>query len=85
MNQTGLFADIFHDVDFAALGPAYRRNIVAQHPECGPHSLPRGNLDAGLEAAVGLREQALSLESRGRELARDVVGTFDIFLARGDD
>jgi hypothetical protein len=85
MNQTGLFADVLHDVDFAALGPADGRNIVAQHPECGPHSLPRGNLDAGLEAAVGLREQALGLEARGREFPRDVIGTFEVFLARGDD
>jgi hypothetical protein len=54
-------------------------------PSIQPHSLPRGNLDAGLEAAVGLREKALGLEARGREFARDVIGAFEIFPARGDD
>ena len=56
-------ADIFHDVDFAALGPADGSDVVAKHPEGRPHSLPRRNFDTRLEAAIGLAEKALRFES----------------------
>ena len=84
MNHARLFPDVFHDVDFAALGPAGGRDVVAQHPESRPHSLPCGDFDAGFEAAVGLGEQALGLETRRGVLARDVVRSCVLFLAGGD-
>src|SRR6267143_992593 len=58
-----LLADVFHDVDFAALRPADGADVIAKHPESGPHSLPRASLDAGFEAAIGLAEKALSFEA----------------------
>src|SRR5882672_4660152 len=58
-----LLADVFHDVDFAALRPADGADVIAKHPESGPHSLPRRSLDAGFEAAIGLAEKALSFEA----------------------
>src|SRR5690349_11670409 len=53
MHCAWLLADVFHDVDFAASGPTDSGNVVAKHPEGGPHSLPCGNLDARFKAAVG--------------------------------
>src|SRR5277367_2230503 len=35
VNLSWLFANIFHDVDFAAVGPAGFIDVVAQHPEGG--------------------------------------------------
>src|SRR5260221_4898729 len=66
MVDSRLLADIFHDVDLAALRPANGINIFSQHPERRPHSLPRGQLDARLESPVRLREQTLRLQSRRR-------------------
>src|SRR6202165_45232 len=63
VDGAGLLADIFHDVDFAALRPANGADVIAKRPEGGPHSLPRGNLDASFEAAIGLAEKALSFEA----------------------
>src|SRR5260221_12017217 len=66
VDRARLLADVFHDVDFAASGPVDGSDVVAEHPESGPHPLSCGNFDAGFEAAVGLAEEALSFEaSRG--------------------
>src|SRR5260370_27747102 len=66
MDRARLLADIFHDVDFAASGPVDGSDVVAEHPESGPHPLSGRNLDTGFEAAVSLAEAALSFEgSRG--------------------
>src|SRR5450631_4579673 len=54
VNQRGLFADVFHDVDFSAGGPAGFVDVDAEHPEGGPDALSARNLHAGFEAAVGL-------------------------------
>src|SRR6267154_1743019 len=62
VDGAGFPADIFHDVDFAALGPTDGRDVVTKHPEGRPHSLPGRNFDAGFEAAVGLAETALGFE-----------------------
>src|SRR5207247_2425724 len=48
----GLFADVLHDVDFAARGPAGRGDVVAQHPESGPQPLPARYLNPGLDGPV---------------------------------
>src|SRR4029077_2048529 len=73
VNGAGFLADIFHDVDLAALWPAGRGDIFAEHPERGPHSLPFWDFDSRFEAAVGLREEALSLEAGGGVLTRQAV------------
>src|SRR5260370_18745723 len=73
-NDARLLADIFHDVDFAARGPADGSDVVAEHPEGGPHSLPCGYFYAGFEAAVGLAEEALGFEASGGVIAGDAVG-----------
>jgi len=80
----GFAADVLHDVDFAALGPADAVNIFAEEPEGGPDSLPFGDLDAGLEAAIGLSEAGLGFEAGGGVGARDAIGTGEVFLASGD-
>src|SRR5439155_25996210 len=56
VNRTWLLADVFHDVDFAARGPAGGGDVIAKHPEGGPHALPRGKLGARFEATVSLAE-----------------------------
>src|SRR5580693_2708976 len=45
----GFLADVFHNVDFAALGPADRGDVFSEHPEGGPHSLPFWDFDAGFD------------------------------------
>src|SRR6266699_1380809 len=56
VNRSRLLADVFHDVEFAAPGPAGGGDVIAKQPESGPHSLPRGNLDARFKATVSLAE-----------------------------
>lgn len=87
VDRTGLFADVFHDVDFAALGPIARRDVTPQHPERGPHSLPCGDLDARFKAAVGLAEETLRFQAGGSVIARCVIRARkgSGFLLRGDD
>jgi hypothetical protein len=85
VNGGGLFADIFHDVDLAALGPADRVDVVAEHPKGGPDTLAFWNFYPGFEAAEGLSEQALCLQTRGRVFAGDAVAAFKIFFASGDN
>ena len=63
MDRAGLLAYVFHDVDFAALGPANGTDVIPKHPEGGPHSLPCRNLDARLKAAKGVAEEALSFQA----------------------
>src|SRR4029077_13019864 len=48
-----LFANVFHNVDLAEIGPTGFVNVVAQHPEGGPDSLATRNFDAGFEASIG--------------------------------
>ena len=44
--EKGLAAAILEDVDFTARGPL---NLVRVQPECRPHALRCGQVDAGLE------------------------------------
>ena len=85
VNDVGLFADIFHDVDLAALRPADGVDVVAEHPERRPDALALRDFDAGFEAAESLREEPLSFQARGSVFAGDVITAFVIFFARGDD
>src|SRR5450755_224325 len=54
MDDRRFAADVFHDVDFAAGRPADFFNVIAQHPERGPDSLPVRNLDSGFKTSVSL-------------------------------
>src|SRR5438034_6056524 len=58
----GLLADVLHDVDLAAPGPAGGGDIIAQHPESGPQPLPTRYLNTGLDATVLPRAQPLGLK-----------------------
>src|SRR5260370_6955108 len=60
-----LLADVLHDVDFAARGPADGPDVVAKHPEGGPHSLPRGGFDPRFQAAITLVKETLCFHPRG--------------------
>jgi hypothetical protein len=85
VNCGRLFTDVLHDVDLAALGPADRVDIIAEHPEGGPDALAFGDFDARLETSESLGEEALRFQARGCVFAGDVVGAFVLFFARGDD
>src|SRR5215469_6691327 len=58
VDERRFLADIFHDVDLAALRPSALTDVVAEHPESGPDALTAGNLNAGFEASVFARELA---------------------------
>src|SRR5579864_6741536 len=47
-----LLADVLHDVDLTALGPADFADVISEHPECRPDPLPLRDLDAGFEASI---------------------------------
>src|SRR6266516_959853 len=74
-----LLADVLHDVDLAARGPADRDAVIAQHPEGGPQALPARDLDPRFHAPVAPRAQPLGLESGGR-----VVTVSERLTARRD-
>src|SRR5205085_7616197 len=83
-----LAPDVLHDVYLAAVGPARRLDVVAEHPEGRPHPLPVRNTDARLEAAVRLLELTLRLEARGGVLALAVPAAVlrrERLLGGGDD
>src|ERR1700694_1046139 len=73
VNRARFFANVLHDVDFAALGPTDGTNVIPKHRESGPHSLPRWNFDARFETSIDLAEQILRLQASGRVIARDAV------------
>ena len=77
---------MFHDVGFAAGWPGDGGDVVAEEPECRPDALATGRqLDAGLEAPVGLREESLSVDARGRVVARDAICPGKVLFPRRDD
>src|ERR1700682_1420545 len=84
MNNRRLFADVFHDVDLTAIGPAGCINVVAQHPKCRPDALTKGNLDARFKPSVGLRELIPGKQSRRSIVASYVIRTSEGFLERLD-
>src|SRR5713226_9031065 len=85
VNGAGLLANVFHDVDFTAGGPTHRGDVVAKHPESGPHPLPYRNLDARFKAAVGLAEEPLCLDASRSVTARDAIRAGKAFLLRSND
>src|SRR5215813_5112814 len=84
MRLSRFAADIFHDVDLAALRPAVRGDVIAQHPESWPHSLPCRNFDKRFKSAVRLIEKSLRLQSGGSVVALDAVRSRERFFLRGD-
>ena len=52
-DHRGVLADVLHDVDLTAAGPLVDVVVGSQHPERGPRSASFGELDAGLDLAVG--------------------------------
>ncbi len=87
VDGVGLEADVLHDVDLARVGPADAADVVAEHPERGPHALAARELHARLEVAVGLGEPARRVQPRRGVLAAAVpaVVVRGVFLAGGDD
>src|SRR5229473_306875 len=77
-------ADIFHDVDLAASGPADGTDVVTQHPECRPETLAVGNFNSRLKPSVGLSELILSEQSGRSVVASYAVGPGKGFLERFD-
>src|SRR6266403_3486042 len=73
VNYRRFFPDVFHDVDFAAIGPAGRIDIVAQQPKGRPEALTVRNLNSRLKPSVGLAELILREQSRRSVVARYVV------------
>src|SRR5206468_7066519 len=68
-------ADVLHDVDLTAAGPADAADVVAEHPEGGPDALAPGQLDTGLEVPVRLGEAPGRGEPGRGVLARAVPAT----------
>src|SRR4029077_15995869 len=66
VHDARLLADVFHDIDLAALRPTDGVDVVSKHPERGPKSLPARNANARLEATVRLREETRRLDARRR-------------------
>src|SRR5436189_120665 len=79
-----LLADVLHDVELTACGPAVGGNAVAEHPEGRPEALAARELRPCFEFAVGLREGPECLEPRrGIGTLRAVLPAVG-FPARGD-
>src|SRR5712692_3654264 len=78
-------ANIFHDVDLAASGPADGTDVVAQHPKCRPDTLAIGDLNSRLEPSIGLAELILSEQSRRSVVAGYAVRPGERFLERFND
>ena len=72
VDDVRLLADVLHDVDLAACGPAHSGDVLPQQPERRPEALSIGNLDARLETAVGLVELVLGENSAGGVLGAQV-------------
>jgi len=85
VNQRGLLADVLHDVDFAAAGPAGLFDVVAQHPERRPNALSARNFDARFESSIGLRKFAQGLQARGSVVSGDAVSSGIFLLQYFDD
>src|SRR5690606_19456103 len=75
VGQVRFEADVFHDVDLAALRPADVAEIVAQHPERRPDALGLRQPDARLDAAMAELALAARDHARGAVLAGAVPAT----------
>src|SRR5437879_4195234 len=85
VDRARLLADVLHDIDFGTLGPTNGSDIVAKHPESGPHSLPFRNFDARFETAIGLAEKALGLEASRSVITRNAIGGIGVGFTQSSD
>ena len=84
MSHGRFLANVFHDVNLAATWPTCYVDIVPEHPECRPHSLPERQFDASLETAVGLAEFSKRLQPSGGVVSGFRI-RFRILLVQGSD
>lgn len=71
--SVGVYANLFHDVDFAAVGPS-AVHAHGHHPVGRPCAFAFGENHAGLEIAVGPAHIVLGVDAAGVNLA---VGTLE--------
>src|SRR4030095_1148252 len=85
MDFARLGADVFHDVDFAACGPADYVDVVSKHPKRGPDALTLGHLEARLKPPIGLSEAGGGLNTSRCVVAAYRIGTGEVLFQHGDD
>ena len=72
--------DHFHDVDLAAVRPAYLPEVAAQCPKGRPDALTSGKCSADINAAIGELNLSLGLDPR-----RGVITIAFVFTSGSDD
>ena len=80
MNDRRLLADIFHDVDLAAVRPVSSIDVVTQHPKCRPDTLAVRNLNSRFKPSVSLAELILGEQSCRSVIASYVIRAGESFL-----
>src|SRR5215471_1166326 len=85
VHERGLLADVFHDVDLAAVWPASLFDVITHHPKRGPDALSPGDFDASFEASEFLRELTLGLQASRGVVASYAIGAGKFFLKDFDD
>jgi hypothetical protein len=98
VDDSGVMADVFEDIDLAAGGPTDLADIGAEGPEGGPGAAAGGDFSSRLDAAVGPGDPIAGGEAGGgvvRELAlllpaavggiRLVARVWEFFAAGFDD
>src|SRR6266851_7965583 len=80
VNYGRFLADVFHNVDLAASGPAGGTDIVAQHPKRRPDTLSIRNLEPRLKPSIGLRELIPGEQPCRSVIAGDVIRPRERFL-----
>src|SRR6185436_147009 len=85
VNDRRLFADIFHDVDLAAVGPMDCIDVLTQQPECRPEALAVRNSDSRFKPPIGLGELILREQPGGSVIASYLVGSGKRFLSGSDN
>ncbi len=73
IHAAGFAADMLHDVDLAATGPARLVYVRPQHPEGRPDPLPEWKLHAGFDPAVREGVQVLGGKAGGGVIAVEVL------------
>src|SRR6185369_5635527 len=80
VNDRGLPADVFHNVDLAAGGPVGGVDVISQHPKRRPKTLTKGNPEARFEPSVLSCEFAFGSQTRRSVIACHVVNAGIPFL-----
>ena len=82
MQDARLLATVLHDVDLAAVRPAHLLEVGPQQPERRPDPLPHRELDARLEPAARLLEEALRVDAARRVVAGPRYSSSSAVIAR---